>query len=108
MFIQEVSEDAARYAAGTQAVQVIIGHLAIDQHKSPGLQLPGQCGEAEFGGVVGAAEHGLAKKQLAHRQAIQATYQFALVPDLDGMRVATLVQLQICLLDASVIQVPSA
>ncbi len=76
-------------------MQVIVGHLAVDQHKTPGLQLARQCRKAEFGRVVRAAEHGLAKKQLAHRQTVQAAHQLAVVPYFHRVGVAALVQLQV-------------
>ena len=100
MVAQEAGEFTAWYGAGAEAVQVIIGHLAVDQDKTPGLQLAGQRGKAELGGIVGAAEHRFAKKQLAHCQAIQAADQRAVIPHFYRMRVAALVQLQVGALDA--------
>ncbi|MNL31910.1 hypothetical protein D3C87_1537260 [compost metagenome] len=57
--------------------------------------MPHQCGKAEFRGVVSEAEHGLAEKQLAHRQAVESAHQFVPVPHFHRVRVATPVQFDV-------------
>jgi hypothetical protein len=70
-------------------------HLTVDQHEPRVVQMAYQGGKAEFRSVVGAAEHRFAEKQLAHRQAIQAADQFALIPDLHRMREAATMQFNV-------------
>src|SRR5690606_32161054 len=69
--LQVVCKCLARNGSGTEAVQVLGRHLAIDQNEPPLAQFFHQSGKADLGGVVGTTEHGLAEKQLAHGQAVK-------------------------------------
>ncbi len=100
MALQVLGERGARYGPGAEVVQVLRGHLAIDEREAPFMQLAHQGGETDFRGVVGATEHGFAKEQLPHGQAIEAADQLVIEPDLDRVGDAALMQLQVGILHA--------
>lgn len=91
MLLQIVGEFRAGNGPGAETVQVPGWHLAVDQDEAPVAQLADQRREADFGGVVGAAEHGLAEEQLAHGQAVEAANQLLAIPDFHRVSQAALV-----------------
>src|SRR5471032_997766 len=77
---QVIGEAGPWYGAGAEAVQMTGGHLAVDQHETPCPQVLDQRGKTDLGRVVCAAEHGFAKKQLPHGEAVEASYEHAVLP----------------------------
>lgn len=56
--------------SGTQAKQVVVGHLAIDEFEAPGVQMVHQMRETDFGSIVRLAEHRLSEENPSHSNTI--------------------------------------
>ncbi len=79
------------------------GHeLAVEQREVADPQPGNKPGQRNLRGVGHAAEHGLPEKGTAKLHAIEAAYQFALVPALDRMGMANRVEAERRPLDVGV------
>ncbi len=78
-----------------------IHHLGIDKPETLLECILVQGDKGRLGGVGFTVEHGLATEHLTHGQAIQATYQAPIVPDLKGVGMTQVVQLLVGQTDLS-------
>jgi hypothetical protein len=66
--------------------------LAIEQGKAARLQSRDEPGQRDLGGVGRAADHALAEKGAAEREAVEPADQPIAVPAFDRMRIAQAVE----------------
>ena len=79
------------------------GHeLAVEQGEAADLEARDQPGQRHLGGVGGGGEHAFPEEGPAELDAVEATDEFAVPPDLDRMGVTGRVQGQYGLLDLGV------
>ncbi len=92
----DLEELAARQVDRAHAVEMAGSHLAVEQGKTPGMQLSCKPDECDLAGVALARKHGFAEEHAPDRHAIEAADQRAVAPYLDRMGVAQRVQLGVC------------
>src|SRR5689334_15447573 len=81
--------------------------LGVEQLESTGDQSRHQMHQRHFRSVADAVKHALAEKGAAETDAIEPAGEIAVLPDLDAVAMAELVQAEIEVADALLIQVSS-
>src|SRR3990167_5713125 len=92
---KKVQELASRQQASTEADQVGVFQLGVDQRPFPAFQQGREACQRNLGTARLGAEHALAAKHPAHRHAIDATDQARAIEHFDAVRVAESVQFAI-------------
>ena len=92
----------ARDFLGAELAEVFSHELGVQQPVAAADQTGHEVDQRHLRGVPPAGEHALAEEGAAERDAVQAAHQLAVLPALDAVGVALLVQAQVQTFDGSV------